>query len=125
MVSCSLRTATLTDSYPRSKIPQSGRVRKFGTNHGAGVTVRKIGVPLASKIKVGVMVAVLVGARVGMGAWVGVATSVLAGKCNVGGAVGAVIVGGGARVGNAKTTVAGGGVATKTGRITKLVSPKT
>lgn len=51
-----------------------------------------MGVPLASNCKVGVMVAVLVGARVGIGACVGVATKVLAGRFNVGGAVGARMV---------------------------------
>lgn len=51
-----------------------------------------MGVPLASNCKVGVRVAVLVGARVGIGAWVGVATNVLAGRFKVGGAVGARIV---------------------------------
>ena len=87
---------------------------------GVAVTVGKIGVPFASNINVGVSVG---GARVGMGAWVGVAMRVLTGKNNVGGAVGGTYVGT-TSVGICMTTVAGGGVATSVGRTKKLNAPK-
>ena len=63
------------------------------------------------------------GARVGMGAWVGVASSVLPGRAKVGGTVGMTTVGR-TTVGTEMMTVAGGGVATSVGRIIKLISPK-
>lgn len=70
------------------------------------------GSPSGPKSGVGVSVG---GARVGMGACVGVAGRVLAGKAKVGAAVGTTNVGR-STVGIAITMVAAGGVATRVGR---------
>lgn len=84
----------------------------MGVSDGEGVTV--IGVPFGSKIVSGVSVG---GARVGMGACVGVACRVLPGKARVGGMVGGAKVGRGDKVGMANTTVAAAGVVTNSGRV--------
>ena len=90
--------------------------RRVAVNSGVSVTVSVEGVPDVSGVGVS-------GARVGIGAWVGVASSVLPGRANVGGTVGMTTVGR-RTVGMEMITVAGGGVATRVGRIIKLTSPK-
>lgn len=73
-----------------------------------------MGVPFGSKMNSGVSVG---GARVGIGACVGVACKVLPGRRRVGGMVGGAKVGR-ATVGTAKITVAAEGVVTSIGRTT-------